>query len=204
MFCQNCGKEIRDGVKFCPHCGNKVSNGTSLANNENKENEGFLSPEQDTVKNIGKSLNKEIEEGEKVQQEENQEKIEPMDGMKAVVALIIGYVLSFITFLLVVKWSFFSFMLLVLFFVVIFCLLSRFGPLIGVFGGGVGAFLVLEFIGKWAEATDGSGSWFMAFLFLTPLAVIYAIILYFVDKMATDKKGTESDEETKANEENES
>lgn len=25
MFCEKCGKEIKDNVKFCPFCGNKVS-----------------------------------------------------------------------------------------------------------------------------------------------------------------------------------
>lgn len=32
MFCENCGKEIMDGVKFCPNCGAPVTN-----NIENKE-----------------------------------------------------------------------------------------------------------------------------------------------------------------------
>ena len=34
MFCNKCGRELRDGVKFCNYCGNKIVNNTIENNNE--------------------------------------------------------------------------------------------------------------------------------------------------------------------------
>jgi len=32
MFCKNCGKEIKENVKFCPDCGAKVDDNTTVEN----------------------------------------------------------------------------------------------------------------------------------------------------------------------------
>lgn len=37
MFCKNCGKEIKDGIKFCPNCGAPtVNENTEVSNNESQ------------------------------------------------------------------------------------------------------------------------------------------------------------------------
>ena len=36
MFCQKCGKEIKDGSKFCKYCGNEIKNKGTLSQAQNK------------------------------------------------------------------------------------------------------------------------------------------------------------------------
>lgn len=38
MFCQSCGKEIKDGSKFCKYCGSKIKNAENMGVTVNKPN----------------------------------------------------------------------------------------------------------------------------------------------------------------------
>ena len=40
MFCQNCGNEINEGIKFCPNCGNAIETIKNTANKNTVEIQG--------------------------------------------------------------------------------------------------------------------------------------------------------------------
>ncbi|MBE6094987.1 MAG: zinc-ribbon domain-containing protein [Schwartzia succinivorans] len=69
MFCHNCGTELQEDMSFCPKCGNPISDETTAPIKETKTG-GFWGSMQDTVKNMGESLNKAIEEGKRNQQQQ--------------------------------------------------------------------------------------------------------------------------------------
>jgi uncharacterized membrane protein YvbJ len=52
MFCQNCGKEIKEEMKFCPSCGRKVviinSEARNRVQNANETNSGTVGNMQQT------------------------------------------------------------------------------------------------------------------------------------------------------------
>lgn len=75
MLCNNCGKEITEGMSSCQHCGQTIVKDNTSAKNTKKVG-GFWSSMQDTVKNMGESLNKAMEEGKKRQQQEEQKKLD--------------------------------------------------------------------------------------------------------------------------------
>ena len=106
-----------------------------------------------------------------------------INKVKVVVALIIGYVLSFLSLVLIVKLPFLKLLFLIIFFMGIYDFIKyRFGLLFGILGGGIVSLILTSIIGHWAEATDDAQSMIGAFLLLTPLAVLYAGFLYFADK----------------------
>lgn len=75
MLCNNCGKEVQEGMSLCQHCGQPIAKEYSSTKSEKKLG-GFWSSMQDTVKNMGESLNKAMEEGKKRQQQEEQKKLD--------------------------------------------------------------------------------------------------------------------------------
>ena len=58
MYCKNCGKEVKDGVKFCTHCGAKI-NVEPAASKETvslKSEEPDVNPKQEEAKDKSKSM----------------------------------------------------------------------------------------------------------------------------------------------------
>ncbi|MBE6094988.1 MAG: zinc ribbon domain-containing protein [Schwartzia succinivorans] len=178
MLCPNCGKEINAGMNFCPYCGMKDGKDEKIktGNEKDLEKKGIVDDNQTSQGTNALNVHS-----------------KGVNIIKGVIALVIGYVLSVITLFLLVKWKFLVVILFVIIFIAVFSVLRMmFGLIIGLFGGGLGTLLINSLIYKWAEVVDDASSWIVAFLWLTPLAILYAAILWGMDKGIINKSNTNS------------
>lgn len=100
MFCTNCGKKIPDNSKFCPQCGTVVEDDNNIQENNEMKKIDF-SNAQDKAKNIGKDLEKNLNEN--ISKAKNSKIVkDAKNGNKKAIGILAGGAAVIVIFLLLI------------------------------------------------------------------------------------------------------
>ncbi len=110
---------------------------------------------------------------------------------KAVLSLILGYVLCMLTIGLLLNSGLVSLAIKLLLFGVLYLIIkTKFGLAAGILGAGAGVYIIMFIIDQWLEITRALGA---PVLIWGPLTAIYALIIYHIDTKKAGSSDTNDD-----------